>query len=87
MLYPALPIGGVDGTLKDRLENGNVRTNVHAKTGTVTGVSTLAGYAISRDNELLIFFIAMNGFKGANWAPYRDKQDEICEVLCSFSRK
>ena len=87
MFYSSLPVAGVDGTLKKRMIGTEAMYNVHAKTGSINGVSTLTGYAISRDNELLIFYIAMNGFKGANWAPYRDKQDEICEVLCSFSRK
>ena len=35
--------------------------NVHAKTGTLNSVSSLTGYAVSRDNELLIFYISMNG--------------------------
>lgn len=86
VFYSSLPVAGVDGTLKKRMIGTEAMYNIHAKTGSINGVSTLTGYAISRDNELMIFYIAMNGFKGANWAPYRDKQDEICEVLCSFSR-
>lgn len=84
--YSTLPIGGVDGTLRDRMINTEAEKNIHAKTGTINGVSTLAGYAISRDNELIIFYIAMNGF-GSNNKPYRKKQDEICNVICGFSRK
>jgi D-alanyl-D-alanine carboxypeptidase/D-alanyl-D-alanine-endopeptidase (penicillin-binding protein 4) len=80
-------VAGVDGTLKKRMIGTEAEQNVHAKTGSINGVSTLTGYAISRDNELLIFFIAMNGFKGGNWEPYRDKQDMICNLLCQFSRK
>ncbi len=87
VFYNSLPVAGVDGTLKKRMIGTEAMYNVHAKTGSINGVSTLTGYAISRDNELLIFYIAMNGFKGANWEPYRNKQDEICETLCSFSRK
>ena len=60
--------------------------NVHAKTGTINSVSTLSGYAVSRDSELLIFYIAMNGFGGSSNGP-RNKQDEICEAICQFSRK
>ena len=38
------------------------------------------------DNELLIFYIAMNGFGGgANQERY--KQDQICNLLCQFTRK
>lgn len=84
--YSTLPIGGIDGTLKDRMINTEAEKNVHAKTGSINGVSTLAGYAISRDNELIIFYIAMNGF-GSNNKPYRKKQDEICDLICRFSRK
>jgi len=84
--YSTLPVGGVDGTLRDRMVNTEAEKNIHAKTGTINGVSTLAGYAISRDNELIIFYIAMNGF-GSNNKPYRKKQDEICDIICKFSRK
>ena len=84
--YSTLPIGGIDGTLKDRMVNTEAEKNIHAKTGSINGVSTLTGYAISRDNELIIFYIAMNGF-GSNNRPYRKKQDEICNLICGFSRK
>lgn len=87
VFYKSLPTSGVDGTLKKRMIGTEAEQNVHAKTGSINGVSTLTGYAISRDNELIIFYIAMNGFKGANWEPYRNKQDQICELICSFSRK
>lgn len=84
--YSTLPIGGIDGTLKDRMIGTEAEKNIHAKTGTINGVSTLTGYAISRDNEPIIFYIAMNGF-GTNFKPYRKKQDDICELICKFSRK
>ncbi|MCX6163666.1 MAG: D-alanyl-D-alanine carboxypeptidase/D-alanyl-D-alanine-endopeptidase [Ignavibacteriae bacterium] len=84
--YATLPVGGVDGTLKDRMVGTEAEKNIHAKTGTINGVSTLTGYAISRDNEPIIFYIAMNGF-GTNFKPYRKKQDDICELICKFSRK
>jgi serine-type D-Ala-D-Ala carboxypeptidase/endopeptidase (penicillin-binding protein 4) len=84
--YTTLPIGGIDGTLRDRMRGTEAEKNIHAKTGTINGVSTLTGYAISRDNELIIFYIAMNGFDNNNRI-YRKKQDDICELICQFSRK
>lgn len=87
IFYKSLPTAGLDGTLKKRMKGTEAEQNVHAKTGSINGVSTLTGYAVSRDNELLIFYVAMNGFKGGNWEPYREKQDLICEKLCQFSRK
>lgn len=81
----SLAVAGVDGTLKNRMKNTEAQNNVYAKTGTLNNVSTLAGYAISRDNEMLIFYIAMNNFKG-DPNVYRKKQDKICEFICQFSR-
>lgn len=84
--YSSLAVAGKDGTLRNRMIGTEAEKNVHAKTGTLNSVSSLAGYAVSRDNELLIFYIAMNGFGGgANQERY--KQDQICQLLCSFSRK
>jgi len=84
--YRTLPIAGKDGTLSKRMIGTEAEGNVHAKTGTINSVSTLSGYAVSRDSELLIFYIAMNGFGSSSNGP-RNKQDEICEAICQFSRK
>ena len=40
----ALPIAGIDGTLQNRLKQHGVRHVVIAKTGSMTGVSSLSGY-------------------------------------------
>ncbi|MCB0728173.1 MAG: D-alanyl-D-alanine carboxypeptidase/D-alanyl-D-alanine-endopeptidase [Ignavibacteriae bacterium] len=84
--YSTLPIAGEDGTLRNRMIGTEAQKNVHAKTGTLNSVSALSGYAVTRDSELLMFYIVMNGFGGgANGVRY--KQDQICELLCQFSRK
>lgn len=84
--YNSLAIAGIDGTLRNRMIGTEAEKNVHAKTGTLNSVSSLAGYAVSRDNELLIFYIGMNGF-GGSASQERQNQDRICEILCQFSRK
>ena len=48
-LYPSLPIAGVDGTLEKRMRGTAAQGNVHAKTGTVTGISSLAGYCTTAE--------------------------------------
>ena len=85
VFYNTLAIAGVDGTIKSRMIGTEAEKNVHAKTGTINSVSTLTGYAVTRDMELLIFYISMNGFGGSS-TYYRGLQDDICEVLCQFSR-
>ncbi|MBN4080907.1 D-alanyl-D-alanine carboxypeptidase/D-alanyl-D-alanine-endopeptidase, partial [Caldithrix abyssi] len=52
-----LPIGGQNGTLKDR----NLSSNVHAKTGSLSGVSSLSGYVFTQSGETIAFSILMNG--------------------------
>lgn len=53
--YSSLSIAGIDGTLRNRMIGTEAEKNIHAKTGTLNSVSSLCGYAVSRDNELLIF--------------------------------
>ncbi|MDX8430894.1 MAG: D-alanyl-D-alanine carboxypeptidase/D-alanyl-D-alanine-endopeptidase [Candidatus Algichlamydia australiensis] len=58
----ALSIGGVDGTLKKRFDTGRFRSRIRGKTGTMTGVSSISGYLVTKDKELLAFSIIANGF-------------------------
>jgi serine-type D-Ala-D-Ala carboxypeptidase/endopeptidase (penicillin-binding protein 4) len=83
--YNSLAIAGIDGTIKSRMIGTEAEKNIHAKTGTLNSVTALAGYAVTRDLELLMFYISMNGF-GGGASHYRGLQDDICEVLCQFSR-
>lgn len=80
VLYPSLPVAGVDGTLKKRMKGGAAQGNVHAKTGTVSGVSSLAGYCRAANQHLLAFCIINQGIMKN--AEGRDFQDKVCELLC-----
>lgn len=84
--YNTLPIAGKDGTLKSRMMGTEAEGNVHAKTGTLNGVSSLAGYVVDRDNEILIFFLVMNGF-GGRATPMHEVQDDFCVTLAQFVRQ
>src|SRR5699024_5001171 len=58
----ALPAAGVDerlvgGSLRYRLLDPATKENVIAKTGSISGVSTLSGYVTSADGEDLMFSI------------------------------
>lgn len=79
-LYVSLPIAGEDGTLKKRMKNGPAHINVRAKTGTVTGVSSLAGYAVAANNHMLVFSIINQGIMKADDG--RNFQDKVCNALC-----
>lgn len=79
--YNALPIAGVDGTLKRRMKNGTAFRQVRAKTGTITGISALAGYATGQSGQILAFVILHQNVLRASQA--RVFQDELCEILTS----
>ena len=79
-LLPSLPIAGVDGTLKKRMTDTNACGNVVAKTGTVTGISSLAGYLTSGDGRRLCFAIINQGVMRSKDG--RDFQDRVCNALC-----
>ena len=79
-LYVSLPIAGEDGTLKKRMKDSPAHLNVRAKTGTVTGVSSLAGYALASNNHMLVFSIINQGIMKADDG--RNFQDKVCNALC-----
>lgn len=60
-LMSALPIAGVDGTLRQR--DAAVTGKVRAKTGLLTGAVALSGYAQLRDGEEAIFSVLVNGYQ------------------------
>ncbi len=79
-LYQSLPIAGTDGTLKRRMKKTAAHNNLRAKTGSLTGVYTLAGYCTSPEGHMLAFCIMNQGVMKSR--PARDFQDKVCEVLC-----
>jgi len=86
LFYESLPIAGVDGTLRGRMKAMAAEGNVRAKTGTISGVSSLSGYVKSRENEMLAFSIMMQNFIKPNQL-YREAQDRIANLLARFSRR
>jgi D-alanyl-D-alanine carboxypeptidase/D-alanyl-D-alanine-endopeptidase (penicillin-binding protein 4) len=79
-LWVSLPIAGVDGTLEKRMVNTAADGNVRAKTGTVTGISSLAGYCKAENGHQLCFSIINQGIMRN--ADGRSFQDRVCQVLC-----
>ena len=79
-LWFSLPIAGVDGTLEKRMLNTVADGNVRAKTGTLTGISSLAGYCKAENGHQLCFSIINQGvMRNADGKAF---QDRLCQVLC-----
>lgn len=87
-LITGLPIAGLTGTLNDRFLSGEAAAGagiVRAKTGTLIGVSTLAGTVVDANGRLLVF--AFMSDKAGDVALSRDALDRaataLAECTCS----
>jgi serine-type D-Ala-D-Ala carboxypeptidase/endopeptidase (penicillin-binding protein 4) len=86
--YNGLPIGGVDGTLKNRFKNTAAQRIVRAKTGTLTGASSLSGYLVTRSGERVVFSILMNNYERVGGASVvRAAQDALVLALFDWPKK
>jgi serine-type D-Ala-D-Ala carboxypeptidase/endopeptidase (penicillin-binding protein 4) len=85
LYYRSLPNAGVDGSLNTRMRHTPAQNNLHAKTGTIGGVTTLAGYVTTADGEMLAFSMMMQNFIGST-GPYRRAQDEIGAFMAGYKR-
>jgi D-alanyl-D-alanine carboxypeptidase/D-alanyl-D-alanine-endopeptidase (penicillin-binding protein 4) len=81
--YNSLSIAGVDGTLEERMKNTLAEGNVHAKTGTLAGVSSLSGYLYAKNGNFISFAIMMQNYVDSN-SVVRSFQDKICELLANY---
>lgn len=75
-LIPCLPVMGEDGTLRRRLKNTPAQENIIAKTGTLSHVASLAGYATTPTGTHLAFCIFNQGVRTSQEG--RDFQNRIC---------
>ena len=75
-----LPLSGCTGTLKGRMAGTVAERKIRAKTGTVSGICTLAGYAEARNGHTLAFVIFNQGTMTPRLA--RRWQNKVCELLC-----
>jgi D-alanyl-D-alanine carboxypeptidase/D-alanyl-D-alanine-endopeptidase (penicillin-binding protein 4) len=78
--WRSLSVAGVDGTLRLRMRRTRARGNLHAKTGTLIGVSSLSGYVTSAYHHHLVLVILVNR-KGLDVSNAEATQDAIAVAL------
>ncbi len=81
--YDALPIAGVDGTIRARMKGTLAEGNVHAKTGTVDKARSLSGYVTTADGRLLLFSFLCNNFTVPNRAVEQVQDDILVRLAAS----
>lgn len=82
----ALPLAGVDGTLRNRMKDTPAAGNARAKTGTLRYVYALSGYVASAAGERFAFSILLNNYRPAEGdRPARAELDEVVATLASLT--
>lgn len=83
-IVTGMPIGGFNGTLEDRFENlPEAHGLVRAKTGTLTGVHSLAGWVTMTDGRPVVFAVIADRAKGSSpWGVQR-VLDRIASVIAT----
>ncbi len=74
----SLPISGIDGSLKKRMSDNNTKGWVRAKTGTLRGVTGLAGFAGQKSGKVFQFVFLYNGPEA--------KKQKVMDLFDNISR-
>ena len=61
----SLPILGVDGTTAKRLKTSTGAGRAHLKTGSLDGVSAIAGYILNAQNKRFVVVMMINHSKAS----------------------
>jgi D-alanyl-D-alanine carboxypeptidase/D-alanyl-D-alanine-endopeptidase (penicillin-binding protein 4) len=77
----SLPEAGVNGTLKYRMKETPAYRKVFAKTGSLTGVSTLSGYVMAQNGHTLAISIMIQNFVEKASFVHTNYIDKICAQL------
>jgi D-alanyl-D-alanine carboxypeptidase/D-alanyl-D-alanine-endopeptidase (penicillin-binding protein 4) len=83
--FKALPVAGVDGTLRSRMKGTPAERNVRAKTGTLRWANSLSGEVTTAAGERLLFCIMLNRYHSSDSNRARSEIDEIPILLASFT--
>src|SRR5438876_5372387 len=82
----SLPAAGVDGSLADRCKDLDPSAHVYAKTGSLGGVKTLSGYAVTAKGEQIAFSILTNNLSTPG-KRINDVIDSIVETAVNTAKK
>lgn len=81
--YNYLPASGMSGTIAYRM-GGKLLGKVHAKTGTLAGVSTLSGYVLTAKDHRVSFSIMLNDLKASQRYNARRFQDKVVDAMYRY---
>jgi D-alanyl-D-alanine carboxypeptidase/D-alanyl-D-alanine-endopeptidase (penicillin-binding protein 4) len=82
----ALPLAGVDGSLRNRMKNSPAAGNLWAKTGTLRWANSLSGYVTTAAGERLVFCLMLNRYAAPDEEHKATAElDKIAVMLAAFT--
>ena len=81
----ALPLAGVDGTLRRRMKDTPAAQNVQAKTGTLRWANALSGFVTTAAGEHLAFSLMLNRYAAPPDVKKANDLDDVVVMLARFS--
>jgi D-alanyl-D-alanine carboxypeptidase/D-alanyl-D-alanine-endopeptidase (penicillin-binding protein 4) len=85
--YNALPLAGVDGTLRRRMQGTAAEANARAKTGSLRSDIALSGYVTSAAGEKLAFSLLLNRHVSSADSPGYNELDAIVVMLANLAAR
>lgn len=83
-LMESFSVLGVDGTTKKWRFAPDLTGKVYVKTGTINGVSTLAGYAPTPDGKVAAFAILANGLPRGVWSAHEAELEVVKAIAAKY---
>jgi D-alanyl-D-alanine carboxypeptidase/D-alanyl-D-alanine-endopeptidase (penicillin-binding protein 4) len=80
----SLPTGGIDGSLHQRFRSVAGGERIHAKTGSMSHVSTLSGYLQRKNGLWVIFSMMANSEADEEATEVRNYFDRACELFVNY---
>jgi D-alanyl-D-alanine carboxypeptidase/D-alanyl-D-alanine-endopeptidase (penicillin-binding protein 4) len=88
-LFPGLPVGGYSGTLRDRYRQADdgapAAGQVRAKTGSLSGLSAIAGTVVTTDGRVLVFAVVADAAPVEGGPPPTPSQEALDRVAAALA--
>ena len=80
--FASLAVPGGEGTFKNTIRDCPTRTNLHLKSGTLSGVRGLAGYSRNEQGDLLCFVVMVNRYHSVT--PISARLNPLLELISAY---
>ena len=80
----ALPIAGVDGSLRRRFKGTPAENNLHAKTGSLRWANSLSGYLTTTSGEPVVFSLMLNRYSSPTGRESRQELDDLVALIAGY---